>query len=48
LDQLAEEKRHHYPDLYVLWPSRYPVIPDTREKKAFLNGLLIVQFTGGV
>ena len=28
--------------------SRYPVISATREKKACLNGLLIVQFTGTV
>jgi hypothetical protein len=28
--------------------ARYPVTSATREKKARLNGLLIVQFTGGV
>ena len=38
----------HSPSYACTVSPKYPVISATREKKAFLNGLLIVQFTGTV
>jgi hypothetical protein len=38
----------HSPGYVCTVSPKYPVISATREKNACLNGLLIVQFTGGV